>query len=170
MFGRSIFALLVTTTTISAGVINTANAPNLQPQLTIRGGIDLNQVLIGGIKLKMTEQEVLKKLGKPQEISREQLCYGVVVRLTYPGITVDLEEKGQKKDVTRISTTDRRYGTDRGVKPGDPIEKAEKAYAPYAKRNGNILYVSSQKYPDSWLLLDFNKLYRIHSISTHIDC
>jgi hypothetical protein len=170
MFGRSIFALLVATTSIPSGSLKVASGVLPPHQLSARSGIDLDQVSIGGIKLKMTKQAVLQKLGKPRKTGQEQICYGPVIRLTYPGITIDLEEKGQKKYVTRISTSDSRYGTDRGVKVGDSIEKATKAYAPYMQRNGNILYVPDQKYADSRLILEFNKVYRIASISTHIDC
>jgi hypothetical protein len=168
MFGKSILALLAATTSISSGALSTAPDNPPQTNLSARDGIGLDQVVIGSIKLKMTRRTVLKKLGKPQQISQEQLCYGSVERLTYPGLEVDLEGKGQQKTVTRISTT--RYGTDRGVQVGDSIEKAERAYAPSAKRDGNILSVPSQQYKDSRLLFDFDKLYRIYSISTHIDC
>jgi hypothetical protein len=168
MFGRSIFTLVLTATSITSGALNTASDHLPQNHLSTRNGIDLNQVAIGSIKLKMNKQAVLKRLGKPQQISQEQLCYGSVQRLIYPGIVVDLEGKGSQKTVTRISTT--RYGTDRGVQVGDSIEKAEQAYVPFAKREGNILSVPSQQYGDSYLLFDFNKTYRINSISTHIDC
>jgi hypothetical protein len=168
MFSRSIFALLVAATSISSGALSTVPDNLSQTHLLARDGIDLDRVVIGSIKLKMTKKTVLKKLGKPQQISQEQLCYGSVERLIYPGLEIDLEGTGQQKTVTRISTT--RYGTDRGVQVGDSIEKAEKAYAPSAKRDGNILSVPSQKYKDSRLLFDFDKLYRIHSISTYIDC
>jgi hypothetical protein len=89
---------------------------------------------LGGIKFEMTEQQLLKLYGKPlkRTIIKTLECGEypkTSVFYTYRNIKVELVEVKGVGIVTMAETTNRRYLTDKGIRVGDSIKKAQAAYA-----------------------------------------
>ena len=161
-----IFLLIVANNFVPAGMISAK--PGNRPQISSGEGIDLARVSIGGIKYKMSERSVLRKLGNPRHRAIKSNCLGSIDRLHYPGLVVDLD---QQKYVTWIAATDPRYGTDRGVKVGDSIEKAVKVYAPMAHlSSNNTITIRDRKYGDLFIVFESNNRHRVTRISIVFEC
>jgi hypothetical protein len=81
---------------------------------------------IGGIRLKMTEQQVQKMLGKPHDrIVGYECGNDEIVNLNYRDIKVKLYNDGGKFLVIRVETNNRKYLTNRGIRVGNSIDRAQ---------------------------------------------
>jgi hypothetical protein len=168
----SIILLVVAIDLSSFGIVNAEI--NNRPQIIAWEGIDLSNVSIGGIKYRMSERQVLRKLGHPRTRKMTRNCLGSIERLYYQGLVLDLEQEGEGKYVTWIEATVPRYGTNRGVKVGDSIEKVVTAYAPVAKlwsdNNTTKVTIRDRKYGDLFIVLKSNNRHKIISISVVFEC
>jgi hypothetical protein len=95
--------------------------------------IDVSKISIGKIKIKMNTSTVTKILGQPsrKQVEYDDVCYSsYITTLNYKQLEVGAF--GQNIGlVYNIKTTNPAYATSEGVKVGDPISKAKKAYAKY---------------------------------------
>ncbi|NJN12494.1 MAG: hypothetical protein HC815_32870 [Richelia sp. RM1_1_1] len=96
--------------------------------------IDVTKISIGGIKLGMQEKELIQKLGKPKSrtIKYDDGCYNsYVTTWKYDGLEItglsDTNNPSQSR-VESMFTFSSRYPTEKGIKVGDNISKAQKAY------------------------------------------
>jgi hypothetical protein len=90
-----------------------------------------NPYSIGGIRVLMTEKQVLNILGKPPSRSTGQLgCTNRLIQLNYPQGEIILEEDVRKNNfyVITVETKTRKWATEKGIKVGDSISKAKKLY------------------------------------------
>jgi hypothetical protein len=125
---------LVSTTMARAkniGQYHEAFAP--KEKLSKAREIDVSKILIGKIKIKMNTQTVTKILGQPKQkrVEYDDVCYSsYITTLNYKQLEVGAF--GQNSGlVYNIKTTNPAYATSEGVRVGDPISKAKKAYAKY---------------------------------------
>jgi hypothetical protein len=109
--------------TQKCGLRPTAKAmPN---QLAARNR-DLTDISIGGIKIGMTLQQVTKKLGKPNRISRiSDPCTGQNrITLRYNKLIITI----LGEIVLEIENSNPIYQTGEKIKIGDPLSKAKNVY------------------------------------------
>ena len=111
--------------------------------------IDTSKVSIGGVYLSTNSKGIISKIGKPQSVSLppQQGCVGYLNEWNYNGITIkrfsDIRDingdfshvLATKGSISYIKTTDFRYPTNKGIKVGDLITKAEKAYSKRAQKS-----------------------------------
>jgi len=83
------------------------------------------ELSLGDIVLGQSEASVVRALGQPKSRTDRDSDY-LPVRLTYPGITVLLDEQG----VGGLISTDKRFCTPAGVCPGIPLATAKQIYGP----------------------------------------
>jgi hypothetical protein len=134
-------------------------------------GIDISKIEVAGIRYGMTKRTVLSKLGNPHSTKISSNCLDSTDQLFYPGLRIDLETRNRQKYVTWIEATGTGYGTNMGVKIGDPIAKAVKIYDPTANLlEGRILTVRSDRYGDLFLRFEADNLNRITHISIAFEC
>jgi maltose-binding protein MalE len=100
-----------------------------------KNAIDVSKISIGSIKLGMKEKDITKILGKPKSktIKYDDVCYGSYIT-TWKYNELEIEglsttNNSNKSQVHMIITSTSRYPTERGVKVGDNISKAQKAYS-----------------------------------------
>jgi hypothetical protein len=95
--------------------------------------IDVSKISIGKIKIKMNTSTVTKILGQPsqKQVEYDDVCYGsYITTLNYSQLEVGAF--GQNSGlVYNIKTTNPAYATSEGIKVGDLVSKAKKAYAKY---------------------------------------
>jgi hypothetical protein len=84
-----------------------------------------NEFALGGIALGQPEEAVIQALGSPISRTVGDSDY-LPIQLSYPGITVRLDEQG----VGGIVSTDKRFCTPAGVCPGTPLVNAQRLYGP----------------------------------------
>lgn len=97
--------------------------------------IDVLKISIGGIKMRMKEKDIIEKLGKPKSrtIKYDNVCY--VAYLTtwkYDGLEIggiSQSNDFSKSQVHIIKASSSRYSTEKNVKVGDSMRKAQKAYS-----------------------------------------
>jgi hypothetical protein len=172
-FNRSIIPFLVSTILISSMAPSTTAADSPQALLIARSEqINFDKISIGGIKYNMAEQIVFNKLGKPQKTEQIKLCYGAVEKLTYPGMTVDIQKIQKQKRVVGIEVTSPNLGIDQVVKVGDSIDKAKKAYASnfFQVDGKENQWFARPKYSEVFLAFAVNKAGKITKISVGVDC
>jgi hypothetical protein len=109
--------------------------------------INLNNTAIGGLKIGMSESEVIKKLGAPK--SRQVSANGCTgtddIALKYNSLDIYLlggADKTSKSYLTAITTSNSRYITSKGIRVGDLMSKAEKAYSKTAITSEKGRYLS----------------------------
>jgi hypothetical protein len=88
---------------------------------------------LGGIKFEMTEQQLQRLYGKPlkRKVLKTLECGEAPITqifYTYKNINVELTEVDKIGIVTVAKTTNRRYRTDKGIRVGDSIKKAQAAH------------------------------------------
>lgn len=135
--------------------------------------VKFDRIYFNGIKYHMVDRMVFQKLGKPQSSREVQLCYGIVKRLSYPGMTVDLQIDHQGTFVSGIEVTRQNVGIDGVVKVGDPISKAKKAYGSeffLAKNNQQNQWYARPRYSKLSLGFATNKAGTIAKIEIFADC
>ncbi|WP_310417457.1 hypothetical protein [Chamaesiphon sp. OTE_8_metabat_110] len=139
-----VMPLLVSAT---SGAMPRSNIPLEKLALSQKGSISIEQISIGGLKIGMSEGEVIKKLGKPR--SRRIAPNGCTgtndLTLEYPNLglyLIDGSNEKEKSYLTAIRTTNSRYITNRRIRVGDSMIKAEKAYLKTAVPTKKELYLS----------------------------
>jgi hypothetical protein len=176
MVNLSIVWLITVSNFISSGLAIAKSFDASSPvakrhQMSWRAGLDLSQVAIGGIKYGMSEPEVLRKLGHPRTRATKMNCLGAIDQLHYPGLIIDLEQKGKQKYVTFINATDSHYATERGVKVGDSINRVITAYQPVAQLSPDrTVTINDRQYYDIFLVFKSNNQRKITSISIFFEC
>jgi hypothetical protein len=131
---------------------------------------------LGGIKFNMSERQVQRILGKPRkrEQSRLEQCgepAANYVFYTYKNLQVELNEHQGKTFVGKVITTDRRFRTNKGIRVGDSIKKAQAADRTLAKVDRSDSNDPEDKKFDTWtsgetmFLMTANKRGIITSIS-----
>ena len=132
------YRFLVLAIFLSFGAIPSAmsssNPPLEKLALSQTRSIVLNDTSIGGLKIGMSEDEVVKKLGTPK--SRQVEANGCTettdISLKYNNLVIYLlggSSKKSKSYLVSITTTNSRYVTNQEIRVGDLMNKAEKAYA-----------------------------------------
>jgi hypothetical protein len=100
-----------------------------------RKAIDVSKISIGGIKLGMKEKDIIKILGKPKSraIRYDDVCYSsYITTWKYNGLEIEglsTTNNPSQSQVHLIDTFSSRYSTEKGVKVGDSVGKAQKAYS-----------------------------------------
>lgn len=94
----------------------------------------LNKTSIAGLKIGMTETEVIKKLGTPQsrKVASNECTGTNGISLKYSNLDIYLLGGTVKKIesyLASINTTNPRYASDKQIKVEDLINKAERAYS-----------------------------------------
>jgi hypothetical protein len=107
----------------------TANALSIvkaTPNQLVANNRDLTDVSIGGVKIGMTLQQVINKLGKPSKISRtSDPCTGQErITLGYHKLVITFLGEG----VLQIDNSNSLYQTGEKIKIGDSLIKAKKTY------------------------------------------
>jgi hypothetical protein len=128
-----IFGILLIVNPITTGKSN-SNILDNKSQIQM---IDVTKISIGGIKLGMTEKEIIKKLGKPKSrTAKMRNCLNTYDTIwNYDGleITFSSHSKNESGRVEIIITSSPLYPTEKGIKIGDDISKAKKAYSTFAR-------------------------------------
>ena len=146
MFKFLVFAIpLLINATSSA--IPLSNTPLEKLASNKKGHITLSNTSIGGLKIGMSESEVIKKLGAPK--SRRIAANGCTgtddITLEYNNLDIYLlggSDKTSKSYLSSITTTNSRYITNKGIRVGDLMSKAEKAYSKTAVTGERGWYLS----------------------------
>ncbi len=146
MYRFLIFAVSVLIISTSSAV-SLSNTPLKELASRQKGEIVLRNTSIGGLKIGMSEKEVLRKLGTPQTRQvAPNLCTGTDdITLKYHHLTLYLEggsNKTSKSYLFAITTTNSHYATNQGMRVGDLMSKAEQAYSKAAKNGEKGLYLS----------------------------
>jgi type II secretory pathway component PulK len=131
MFQRLFTSLCLALSVASISPVYAAphQAAMLQSQST---NASLKNSSLGGIKFSMSERQVQQLIGKPrkrQQSKVEQCGEPPTTRVlyTYKNLEVELEGDQGKFGVTEVKTTDRRFRTNKGIRVGDSIKKAQAA-------------------------------------------
>ncbi len=121
---------------------------------------------LGGVKFYMSERQVYKIIGKP--LKREKLkleqCgepLSTYVFYTYKNSQIQLSEEQGKIGVTTFKTSDRRFLTNKGIRVGDSIKKAQAADPSLEKAGNDGMWIS----PETLFLMETNRQGKITSIS-----
>jgi hypothetical protein len=89
-----------------------------------------NPYSIGGVRIQMTEKQVLNLLGKPLNRSTGKSFCGLnrFIELNYPQGKIVFEESTRKNNfyVITIVTKTHKWATEKDIKVGDNISKAKK--------------------------------------------
>jgi hypothetical protein len=105
---------------------NTVSIVKATPNQLVAKDRDLTDVSIGGIKIGMSLQQVINKLGKPITTSqRSDPCLGQKrITLRYPQMVISV--LGDR--VLQIENSNPLYQTGEKIKIGDPLSKAKNTY------------------------------------------
>ncbi len=134
-------------------LIESTSIPILPPNsyrervfLSQKGSIDLSDTFIGGIKIGMSEREAIGKLGDPKsrKTGYNQCTAAYDTTLKYDRLELYLEgdaRKTSKRYVSSITTTNSQYSTNKGIRVGDSMKKAEKAYSKTAVTGEDGFYL-----------------------------
>jgi hypothetical protein len=159
------YRLLALTITLLIGSASSAiSLANLHPSklaLSQKGSIVLSDTSIGGLKIGMSEREVIKKLGAPK--SRKIAPNGCTgtndISLEYSNLDLYIIEGAKKTDrsyLISITTTNSRYATNKRIRVGDSIGKAEKVYNKVAATGEKGRYLSLAALKDNECALTFS--------------
>jgi hypothetical protein len=164
MFQRFFTSLFIALSVASISPVYAA--PHQTAMLQSESAYSLRQTSsLGGIKFELSERQVYKILGKPlkREQSKLEQCgepAATYVFYNYRNSEVELGEYQGKIGVKSFKTTDRRFRTNKGIRVGDSIKKAQSADPSLQKANGDT-WISSE----TWFLMETNKKGIITSIS-----
>jgi hypothetical protein len=131
----------------TSSTIPLSNPPTAKLALSQKGSITLSNTSIGGLKIGMSENEVIKKLGAPKSRKVEpNECTGTNdITLKYNNLDLYLlrgSRKTNKSYLVSITTNNSRYVTNKGIRVGDLMSKAEKTYSKTALTGEKGLYLS----------------------------
>jgi hypothetical protein len=144
------YRLLILTTSLLVSATSSAiprSDISLKLALNQNGSMVLKNTSIGGLKIGMSEKEVLKKLGTPRsrKIAPNQCTGTNDITLKYSNLELYLLEGSNKTSqsyLSAITTNNSRYITNKGIRVGDLMSKAEQAYSKVATTNEKGLYLS----------------------------
>jgi hypothetical protein len=118
----------------------------------------VQQSSIGGVNRSMSAVQVQRLLGKPLQRRRLKTVYCgdplVTLSYTYRDLQVELYEDHGKFIVDEVTTTGRRYRSDKGIRVGDSIEKAKAAYP--------SLHLSARDGSKDWFSIDSQLLMTVN--------
>ena len=131
----------------TSNVTPLSNAPLEEFASIQTGQIVLGNTSVGGLKIGMSENEVIRKLGAPKnrQVSANQCTGNNDIDLKYNNLDLYLEKGSSKKArsyLIAIITTNSRYATNKRIRVGDLISKAEKAYSKAAETSEERRYLS----------------------------
>jgi hypothetical protein len=114
--------------------------------LSQKGSFDLSNTFIGGIKIGISEREAIAKFGAPKSRNTgyNQRTAAYDTTLKYDRLELYFEGDARKKSkryVSSITTTNSQYSTNRGIRVGDAIKKAERAYSKAAVTGEDGFYL-----------------------------
>jgi hypothetical protein len=127
---------------------NTVSIVKATPNQLVAKDRDLTDVSIGGIKIGMSLQQVINKLGKPSTTSQKSdPCLGQKrTTLRYPQLVISV--LGDR--VLQIENSNPLYQTGEKIKIGDPLSKAKNTYdkllstpSSVSEEPGELLYNKS---------------------------
>jgi hypothetical protein len=140
------FALLaLATTSLNLGIATSSFADKLPSTLNSSQSIakakpitNVNNVLIGKLKLGMTPAQVVKILGEPliTQSSYNACFLDISTVAEYPELNIQFGSSGIVSMETTSQHYSVHYGTKEAVKVGDPISKARKIYGKFDQPNG----------------------------------
>ncbi|RAM53097.1 MAG: hypothetical protein C6Y22_03160 [Hapalosiphonaceae cyanobacterium JJU2] len=164
------FGILLAINPIAMGENNSSNYHNNLLDKSNKKAIDVSQISIGGMKLGMKETEIIKQLGKPKSRTTkyDDVCYSsYITTWKYNGLEIEglsTSSNASQSQVHFIKTSSSLYPTEKGIKVGDRISKAQKAYSAFLSRNDtkNDLVYSNDAY--GGLVFSSNKQRRIKEI------
>jgi hypothetical protein len=170
MFKFLVFAIpLLINSVSSATPLSTAPG---SLALSQKRSINLNNTAISGLKIGMSEGEVIKKLGAPK--SRQVSANGCTgtddIALKYNNLDIYLlggSNKTSKSYLIAITTTNSRYVTSKGIRVGDLMSRAEKAYSKTAitGEKGRYLSLADLKQNECVLTFSSNNSKTVNEIS-----
>jgi hypothetical protein len=121
------------------------NSPNYHSNLLDKSTkklIDSSKISIGGIKLGMKEKDIIKKLGKPKSRTTKynDFCDLGLYTTTWKFDGLEIEglstsNNPSESEVHQITTSSSSYPTEKGIKVGDRISTALKAYSTLLSTN-----------------------------------
>ncbi|BDA76408.1 hypothetical protein CAL7716_105740 (plasmid) [Calothrix sp. PCC 7716] len=142
--------------TLSPAAIGESNSLNHSSNVfnkSSKKAIDVGKISIGNIKLGMKERDIIRILGKPKSrsIKYDDVCYGsYITTWKYNGIEIEglsTTNNPRQSEVHQIIASSPSYPTEKGVKVGDGISRARKAYSAIISRvNGNNLAYSNDAF------------------------
>jgi hypothetical protein len=148
LLARTIPLLVISTSSVRS----LANLHPAKLALSQQGSIVLSDTSIRGLKIGMSEREVIKKLGAPKSRKvQPNGCTGTNdIILKYSNLDLYILEGARRADksyLTAITTTNSRYGTNKGIRVGDSIDKAGKIYkkAPASSEKGRYLSLTAPR-------------------------
>ncbi|MBW4513247.1 MAG: hypothetical protein KME64_43225 [Scytonematopsis contorta HA4267-MV1] len=137
----SIFLGILLTTSLSSVHANSnRNYNNFIVNNSNRTAIDVSKISIGGIKLGAGDKDVTKLFGKPKSrtIKYDDICYSSYVTTWKYNqaeiVGLSTSNNPNQSKVHRIMVSSPSYPTEMGVKVGDKIDKARKAYSNLVSR------------------------------------
>jgi hypothetical protein len=111
--------------------------------------IDVSKISIGKLRIGMNMLTVAKILGQPRQkrVENDEVCYGsYLTTLNYNKLEIGIFGKNSGL-IYNIQTTNPSYATSEGIRVGDSISKAKKAYAKYQfQQDGEVLRYINQAY------------------------
>jgi hypothetical protein len=138
---RTLF-LTILFSSISLTSFTLANASNNPRQNQIRLNskklsraklIDVSKISIGKLKIGMNMQTATRILGQPKrkKVENDNICHNSnITTLNYNRLEIGVFGRNSGQ-IFNIQTTNPAYITSEGIKVGDPVSKAKKAYAKY---------------------------------------
>jgi hypothetical protein len=165
------FGILLAVNPIAIGENNNSNYRSNLLDKSTKKAIDVSKISIGDIKLGMKEKDIIGKLGKPKSRTTkyDDVCYGAYITTwNYDGLEIEglsSSNKISESQVHFINTSSSVYPTIQGVKVGDRISTAQKAYSTFSST------IDSEKnlvYPNDaygGLIFSINKQRLIRKIS-----
>jgi hypothetical protein len=134
MLHRFLAFFCVTLITSPIGVADSASSRLQVSRVNSATGKDIvyspqkaRQSSIGGIPLGATVKQVLRQLGQPNRKEMGMNCGFETIALSYPDIEVLFFTDKETPKVFRVETSSPRYRTNKGIRVGDSIEKAQSA-------------------------------------------
>ena len=142
------FGILIALNPVAIGENNISNYRINLFEKSSKKAIDVSKISIGGIKLGMKENEIIKQFGKPKSRTTkyDDVCYGAYITTwKYNGLEIEglsTSNNASISEVHQIATSSLSYPTEKGVKVGEGISKAQKAYSAFSSRfsENNLAY------------------------------
>lgn len=131
--------LTVSCTTIDEN--NNSNSDNYPTEESKEKEIDASKISIGGIKLGMREKDIVEILGEPKSrtINYDDACYGAYITTwKYDGLDIEglsNVDNSSQSEVYLINAYNSNYPTEKKIRIGDSITKAQKAYSNFSALN-----------------------------------
>lgn len=107
--------------------------------------IDVLSISIGRLKIGMTTRETINLLGQPNQKNLANSCVGSTTTLKYSKLVIDLLDD----KIISISTSNRLYATEKGVRIGDSISKAKRTYRKFKSEQTDNKFLSFSNKSDN---------------------